>query len=178
MADETSMALEELLRKAQLSDDVDFLREGMRMLAQALVEVEVTQHVGASRFERTPERTGERTGTRERRWETWRYAGGQSHLEGPAGARRQLLSASLGAAARRAGAGSGGAGSVKRMCTASRRGGWTSWCRHWVCMGSARVRSRWSARNSRARSSACAAARWVRRCIPTSGWMPPPSRRA
>lgn len=70
MADGTSMALEELLRKAQMSDDVDFLREGMRVLAQALMEVEVTQHVGASRYERTPERTGERNGTRERRWDT------------------------------------------------------------------------------------------------------------
>ena len=38
MADETSMALEELLRKAQLSDDVDFLREGVRVLAQALMD--------------------------------------------------------------------------------------------------------------------------------------------
>jgi transposase-like protein len=64
------MALDELLRKAQLSDDVDFLREGVRVLAQALMEVEVTQHVGASRYERTAERRGERNGTRERRWDT------------------------------------------------------------------------------------------------------------
>jgi len=70
MADETSMALDELVRKAQLSDDVDFLREGVRALAQALMEVEVTQHVGASRYERTTERTGERNGARERRWDT------------------------------------------------------------------------------------------------------------
>jgi hypothetical protein len=35
MADEISMALDELVRKAQLSDDVDFLREGVRALAQA-----------------------------------------------------------------------------------------------------------------------------------------------
>jgi transposase-like protein len=70
MADETSMALDELLRKAQLSDDVDFLREGVRALAQALMEVEVTQQVGASRYERTVERRGERNGSRERRWDT------------------------------------------------------------------------------------------------------------
>jgi putative transposase len=70
MASETSMVLEELVRKAQLSDDVDFLREGVRALAQALMEVEVTQHVGAGRYERTPERVGERNGTRERRWDT------------------------------------------------------------------------------------------------------------
>jgi len=70
MADETSMALDELLRKAQLSDDVDFLREGVRALAQALMEVEVTHHIGASRYERTTERTGERNGARKRRWDT------------------------------------------------------------------------------------------------------------
>lgn len=70
MADASSMALDELLRKAQLSDDVDFLREGVRVLAQALMEVEVTQQLGASRYERTPERRGERNGSRERRWDT------------------------------------------------------------------------------------------------------------
>ncbi|MGZ3637740.1 MAG: IS256 family transposase, partial [Ktedonobacterales bacterium] len=70
MASKISMALDELLCKAQVSDDVDFLREGVRVLAQALMEAEVTQHVGASRYARTPERTGERNGTRERRWDT------------------------------------------------------------------------------------------------------------
>lgn len=70
MADEMSMALDELVRKSQMSDDVDFLREGVRTLAQALMEAEVAQHVGASRYERTPARTGERNGSRERRWDT------------------------------------------------------------------------------------------------------------
>ena len=70
MADEMSMALDELLRKAQLSTDVDFLREGVRTLAHALMEAEVAQHLGAGRYERTAERTGERNGHRERRWDT------------------------------------------------------------------------------------------------------------
>jgi transposase-like protein len=70
MADEISMALDEFVRKAQLSDDVDFLRDGVRALAQALMEAEVTQQVGAGRYERTPKRTGERNGNRERRWDT------------------------------------------------------------------------------------------------------------
>src|SRR5690348_4736782 len=70
MADETSMALEDLLRKAQLSEDVDFLREGVRVLAQALMELEVTEQVGARRYERTVERKGERNGSRDRRWDT------------------------------------------------------------------------------------------------------------
>jgi len=70
MADDRSMALDELLRKVQMSDDVDFLREGVRVLAQALMEAEVTQQVGAGRYERTAERSGERNGHRERRWDT------------------------------------------------------------------------------------------------------------
>ncbi len=78
MADTASMALDELLRKAQLSEDVDFVREGVRTLAQALMEVEVTQVRGAGRYERTAERSGERTaersgertGHRERRGDT------------------------------------------------------------------------------------------------------------
>ena len=70
MASEVSMALEEFVRKAQVSEDIDFLREGVRALAEALMDAEVTQHVGAGRYERTTERTGERNGSRERRWDT------------------------------------------------------------------------------------------------------------
>jgi transposase-like protein len=70
MADEMRMALLELLRKAELDGDADFLREGVRVLSQALLELEVTQHVGAERHERTPERTGQRNGYRERQWDT------------------------------------------------------------------------------------------------------------
>lgn len=70
MADTVSMALEALLRKAQLEGDVDVLREGVRLLSEALMELEVTQHVGAARHERTADRTGQRNGYRERRWDT------------------------------------------------------------------------------------------------------------
>src|SRR5919206_95185 len=41
MADELSMALWELLRKAELEQDTDFLREGVRLLSQALLDLEV-----------------------------------------------------------------------------------------------------------------------------------------
>ena len=70
MADEWSMALAGLLRKAQAEPDADFLREGVRVLSQALMELEVTQHVGAGRHERTAERTGQRNGYRDRTWDT------------------------------------------------------------------------------------------------------------
>ena len=70
MADRVSMALGELVRKAELNGDVDFLREGVRVLSQALMEVEVSQHLGAERYERTAERNGQRNGYREREWDT------------------------------------------------------------------------------------------------------------
>lgn len=70
MADDLRMALGELLRKAQVERDADFLREGVRVLGQALMEFEVAQHVGADRYERTSERTGQRNGYRERAWDT------------------------------------------------------------------------------------------------------------
>lgn len=70
MADEMRMALDALLCKAQAGGDVDFLREGVRVLSEALMELEVTRHVGAERHERTSERTGQRNGYREREWDT------------------------------------------------------------------------------------------------------------
>ena len=70
MADTVSMALAELVRKAEQNGDVDFLREGVRVLSQALMEVEVSQHLGAERHERTAERSGQRNGYREREWDT------------------------------------------------------------------------------------------------------------
>src|SRR5262245_37984190 len=70
MTDELSMALEEMLRKAQVYQNVDFLRESVRVMAHAFMELEVTQHVGAKRHERTAQRLGQRTGYRERQWDT------------------------------------------------------------------------------------------------------------
>lgn len=70
MADEMRMTLLETLRKAGVDQDVDFLREGVRVLAEAVMDAEVTQHLGAAPHERTPERTGQRNGYRERQWDT------------------------------------------------------------------------------------------------------------
>src|SRR3712207_4587515 len=70
MADEWSMALETLLRTAPVEPDTDFLRAGVRVLSQALMEREVRQQLGAGRYERTAERTGYRNGYRERPWDT------------------------------------------------------------------------------------------------------------
>ncbi len=70
MADDLRIALLELLRKHGLDEDSDFLREGVRVLAQSLMELEVSQHVGAERHERTEERSGHRNGYRDRQWDT------------------------------------------------------------------------------------------------------------
>src|SRR5919202_6423967 len=69
MADELRIALTELLRKAG-AGDAEFLREGVRALAQALRELEFTQQGGAERYDRALTRTGQRTGYREREWDT------------------------------------------------------------------------------------------------------------
>jgi putative transposase len=70
MADELRIGLSELLRKAMIEQDAGFLKEGVRVLSQALMEMEVEEHVGASRHERSPGRVGQRNGYRERSWDT------------------------------------------------------------------------------------------------------------
>src|SRR4029453_17497535 len=69
MSDELRMALAEVLRKAGV-EQADFLREGVRVLAQELMELELAEHVAAERHERTTERTGYRNGYRDRPWDT------------------------------------------------------------------------------------------------------------
>jgi putative transposase len=70
MADELRIGLQGLLRKAMIDEDADFLKEGVRVLSQALMEMEVQEHVGAARHERSAGRTGQRNGYRERSWDT------------------------------------------------------------------------------------------------------------
>ena len=70
MADTIRMALAELLRKAGAEPDGDLLREGVRALAEQLMEIELTERLGADRYGRGAERSGYRNGYRERRWDT------------------------------------------------------------------------------------------------------------
>jgi len=68
---EDKMAVLEMLRKAMVDGDVDVLREGVRVLAEALMEVEVTALTGVPKGERDPERRlTNRNGYRGRRWDT------------------------------------------------------------------------------------------------------------
>jgi putative transposase len=68
---EDRMAVLETVRKAMADGDVDFLREGVRVLAQAVMEAEVTAITGVPHGERAPDaRLTHRNGYRERRWDT------------------------------------------------------------------------------------------------------------
>jgi len=69
MTDPT-IALKQYLINIGLQDDADFLREGVELLSQMVMELEVEQQIGAGKHERTPERSNHRNGYRERTWET------------------------------------------------------------------------------------------------------------
>jgi len=60
-----------MLHKLGADGEVDFLREGVRVLAAALMEAEVTELTGVPKGERAPERRlTNRNGYRERHWDT------------------------------------------------------------------------------------------------------------
>jgi hypothetical protein len=40
------IGLQELLRKARIEGDADFLKEGLRVLSRMLMEMEVEEHIG------------------------------------------------------------------------------------------------------------------------------------
>ncbi len=68
---EDRMAVLDTVRKAIATGGVDFLRERVRVLAQAVMEAEVTELTGVPHGERDPERRlTRRNGYRERRWDT------------------------------------------------------------------------------------------------------------
>ncbi len=59
-------ALSGLLESLKAGDGVDVFREIMQLGLQALIEAEVTEHIGAARHERTESRTNQRNGSRAR----------------------------------------------------------------------------------------------------------------
>lgn len=67
---DATMALMEYLSKFGLQIDSDFVREGLRVLIQSVIETEVRQQIGAQPYERTRERVTQRNGYRERPYET------------------------------------------------------------------------------------------------------------
>jgi len=65
-----SMALLEYLRKHGLDQDSNFLKEGIRLLSEMVMDLEVSEQIRASKYERNPDRRTQRNGYRERLWET------------------------------------------------------------------------------------------------------------
>ena len=65
-----SVALLDYLRKVGLGLEPDFLREAIRVMSEALMDLEVSQQAGAGRYERSEQRAAYRNGYRERLWST------------------------------------------------------------------------------------------------------------
>jgi putative transposase len=64
------MTLLDLLNKSEQGADPSFLRDGVKLLAQELMDAEVTAMVGAEPHQRTLSRTTYRNGYRDREWDT------------------------------------------------------------------------------------------------------------
>ena len=67
---ETSMSLDELVRKLMGDEHADVLRESLAWFVGELMEVEVGVKIGADLHEKSAERTTHRNGYRERTWQT------------------------------------------------------------------------------------------------------------
>jgi putative transposase len=66
MAKDYRRADAELVQEEVLLDDPDFLREIVERVVQQVLEAEMTEHIGASPYERTENRTGQRNGYKRR----------------------------------------------------------------------------------------------------------------
>lgn len=64
------IALLDLLSKYEHRPSQDLLRQGLEALVRVLMDLEVSQQIGAARYERTPTRTNYRNGYRLRDWQT------------------------------------------------------------------------------------------------------------
>src|SRR5581483_8859346 len=59
-------SLSELLDAPRAGGDLDFMRQAMQVVLQAVIELEATQRIGAGRYERSENRTTHRNGSRDR----------------------------------------------------------------------------------------------------------------
>jgi len=71
---EPIMRLGEYVRKVGVDLDRDFLREGVTLLTRLLMELEMSEQIGAERYERREGRQTHRNGYRRRGWESFHCA--------------------------------------------------------------------------------------------------------
>jgi transposase-like protein len=64
------MTIEEVVRRVLREEHGDVIRESVRVVAQELMEAEVSELIGAAHGERTEDRATHRNGYRARRWDT------------------------------------------------------------------------------------------------------------
>jgi putative transposase len=70
MAGAERMTIEEVVRQVLRDEHADVIRESVWAVARELMEVEVSELIGAERGERTEDRATHRNGYRPRRWDT------------------------------------------------------------------------------------------------------------
>jgi Transposase, Mutator family len=80
MAGMDRMTILEVVRDVLRDEHADVIRESVRAVAQELIEVEVSELIGAAHGERTEDRATHRNGYRPRRWDT---RAGQVELQIP-----------------------------------------------------------------------------------------------
>ncbi len=148
MADD-SMALLETLRKVSAEGDGDVLREGVRVLAQAIMEAEVTELTGRAQGRarpRAPPDPPQRVS---------RAALGHARGHDRRSPSRGSATATTSRRCSNRGVGPSGPcsrSSRRPTSRASPPAGWTTWCGPWASRASARARSAASAPRSTPRS--------------------------
>src|SRR3954463_16075402 len=71
MAGADRMTIEEVVKTMVLDEHADVIRDAVRAVAAEMMELEVSELIGAGRGERRPEeRATQRNGYRSRRWDT------------------------------------------------------------------------------------------------------------
>ena len=70
MAGRDRMTIEEVVRRVLRDEHGDVIRESVRVVAQELMEAEISELIGAQHGERTEDRATHRNGYRPRRWDT------------------------------------------------------------------------------------------------------------